>query len=1099
MAIEDRRITALLERLEKKLPEADRPLLKKLVELSGNDPETLLGMLQELAQYDYEHTPVDTETFLLHKDFLGLGGDRGQLYPGLIDILVEVFEGDYEEVYLDGAIGWGKCRSLDSEILYFRSGELHRATLRECIRDVLDGVPVDVFSEVNGTIRACRVTNACYSGVKPVYEVRLASGKREYLTEDHPVRTAGGYTRVRELSVGDLVATVRRYRFSGVPQPREKVIFTAYMLAEGSTTVNERGVYTNLSFTNADHQILDEFTEVSKALGATSVRSEVRGDCIMLYPNGLRPLVHSLGLVGDARTKRVPDWMLGADSESVALFLNRFFACDGSVSRRAPFKIETTLANRGLCEDLSFLLARLGIHARLVDKTKRYEKGGKEFYCCTLSITGRKNIATFLERVGPVFTKEYPEIESYAASTGRPSSNTDVLPIGYKEMKDVRAAVGGMSREEWSRWKCPEGQWYSRDRFESLVDEYGERVPRPYREIVSSDLYWDRVVSIEYVGECEVGDIEVPESHNFVGNGVVLHNSTLAECAVARMLYELSCLKNPQMFYGLDPSDTIAVLNVSVNKTQAKKVVYHRLKERVKASPYFREVFPFDPQVTSELRFPKNISAMPTAASEGGTVGYTVYGAVMDEVNFMDVVESSAQARGQKFDQAEYVHTLLKRRIKSRFVDRGGLLIAVSSSKYPDSFTERKRKEFEVRLEEWKQGLGPKPKVFIKRNTQWGPKPKHLFPKERFYLFLGSTAARPFITMKREDVEDYLKESPELVLEVPMNFWDDFKQNLHGSIRDIAGYPTLSIVPFMPEMDKIMDAIERGRQRGKVHPFSVDETTLQDGAFFDTDLCKFDRRKTYYAHVDLALRGDAAGLAIGHVEGWKKIPRRNPETGEMIFERQPIIEIDLMLRIKAPKGGEIRVSDVRGLLLQLRQYGCNLAKVTYDQFQSAESIQTLERYGIESEVLSVDRDMEAYNAMKEAAIEDRLILYDYRPFVEEVARLEKVEGANRGKGKVDHPPKGSKDVTDAVAGVCYHCTLEEAPVVLGPSLGDFMDTPVKTPEDWQNPAAGLEPTVDRHDRRKPGQRRRTVDDLMFPDDDEDPWAYAEKVYPIGFA
>lgn len=1033
MAIEDRRITALLERLEKKLPEADRPLLKKLVELSGNDPETLLGMLQELAQYDYEHTPVDTETFLLHKDFLGLGGDRGQLYPGLIDILVEVFEGDYEEVYLDGAIGWGKCRSLDSEILYFRSGELHRATLRECIRDVLDGVQVDVFSEVNGTIRACRVTNACYSGVKPVYEVRLASGKREYLTEDHPVRTAGGYTRVRELSVGDLVATVRRYRFSGVPQPREKVIFTAYMLAEGSTTVNERGVYTNLSFTNADHQILDEFTEVSKALGATSVRSEVRGDCIMLYPNGLRPLVHSLGLVGDARTKRVPDWMLGADSESVALFLNRFFACVGSVS---PFKIETTLPNRGLCEDLSFLLARLGIHAKIVDNTKN---------CCTLSITGRKNIATFLESVGPVFTKEYPEIESYAASTGRPSSNTDVLPIGYK------------------------------------------------------DLYWDRVVSIEYVGECEVGDIEVPESRNFVGNGVVLHNSTLAECAVARMLYELSCLKNPQMFYGLDPSDTIAVLNVSVNKTQAKKVVYHRLKERVKASPYFREVFPFDPQVTSELRFPKNISAMPTAASEGGTVGYTVYGAVMDEVNFMDVVESSAQARGQKFDQAEYVHTLLKRRIKSRFVDQGGLLIAVSSSKYPDSFTERKRKEFEVRLEEWKQGLGPKPKVFIKRNTQWGPKPKHLFPKERFYLFLGSTAARPFITMNREDVEDYLKESPELVLEVPMNFWDDFKQNLHGSIRDIAGYPTLSIVPFMPEMDKIMDAIERGRQRGKVHPFSVDETTLQDGAFFDTDLCKFDRRKTYYAHVDLALRGDAAGLAIGHVEGWKKIPRRNPETGEMTFERQPIIEIDLMLRIKAPEGGEIRVSDVRGLLLELRQYGCNLAKVTYDQFQSAESIQTLERYGIESEVLSVDRDMEAYNAMKEAAIEDRLIIYDYRPFVEEVARLEKVEGANRGKGKVDHPPKGSKDVTDAVAGVCYHCTLEEAPVVLGPSLGDFTDAPAKTPEDWQNPAAGLEPTLDRRDRRKPGQRRRTVDDLMFPDDDEDPWAYAEKVYPIGFA
>src|SRR5690606_2081345 len=116
--------------------------------------------------------------------------------------------------------------------------------------------------------------------------------------------TAGGYTRVRELSVGDLVATVRRYRFSGVPQPREKVVSAAYMLAEA---VNEI------------------------SLGTTSVRSKV-------------------WLAGDAR---VPDWVLGADSESVALFLNRFFVCVGSIS---TFKIETTLPNRGLCEDLSFLL-----------------------------------------------------------------------------------------------------------------------------------------------------------------------------------------------------------------------------------------------------------------------------------------------------------------------------------------------------------------------------------------------------------------------------------------------------------------------------------------------------------------------------------------------------------------------------------------------------------------------------------------------------------------------------------------------------------------------------------------------------------------------
>src|SRR5690606_42100380 len=109
--------------------------------------------------------------------------------------------------------------------------------------------------------------------------------------------------------------------------------------------------------------------------------------------------------------------------------------------------------------------------------------------------------------------------------------------------------------------------------------------------------------------------------------------------------------------YDSDRSDSFVFLNVYVNQTQAKKVVYGRLKEKIKASPYFKEVFSFDPLITSELRFPKNIAAMPTAASEGGTIGYMVYGAVMDEVYFMDVGEGSSQARGMMIDQAEYVHT----------------------------------------------------------------------------------------------------------------------------------------------------------------------------------------------------------------------------------------------------------------------------------------------------------------------------------------------------------------------------------------------------------------------------------------------------------
>ena len=40
-----------------------------------------------------------------------------------------------------------------------------------------------------------------------------------------------------------------------------------------------------------------------------------------------------------------------------------------------------------------------------------------------------------------------------------------------------------------------------------------------------SDLFWDRIVSIESQGEKETFDATVDETHNFIANNIVLHNS----------------------------------------------------------------------------------------------------------------------------------------------------------------------------------------------------------------------------------------------------------------------------------------------------------------------------------------------------------------------------------------------------------------------------------------------------------------------------------------------------------------------------------------------------------------------------------------------
>lgn len=508
--------------------------------------------------------------------------------------------------------------------------------------------------------------------------------------------------------------------------------------------------------------------------------------------------------------------------------------------------------------------------------------------------------------------------------------------------------------------------------------------------------------------------------------GIGWGKSTFAEIALVRMVYEVLCLRDPQKVYGLAKGTSIAFVNVSVSKEQAKKVVFHGIKTKLKNSYFFTHRFPYDAELSEEMRFPKNVWIAPVV----NPIGYNVFGGVLDEVNFMGLVERSAMARGGRYDQAQVLHDNIIRRMRSRFMIRGklpGILLSISSARYPDDFTERM-------IEKAKDD----PKIFVRRYSQWDTKPSHYFIGEKFLLSLGNSSKDAEIL--KDDEQGTAEEKRKIleaqgirVIEVPIEYIKDFETDLDGSIRDLAGMPTLTIHPFILNRSKIFDAIARADEAGFAHPYSKESTTLQDGGHFIRNLLKPDS-KPRFVHIDLALKGDAAGFCMGHVRGWRKVQRRDLD-GNIYEEVAPEIGIDLMLRIVAPDGGEIQIADVRALVYELQSYGYKIQVVTFDQFQSAESMQQLRRRGIHSEHLSVDINPMPYQALKEALNEDRIWMYDYQPVIEELIRLEK----NEKTGRVDHPINGSKDVSDALAGVCYHCSVQKPNSNVPPILGEVVD------------------------------------------------------------
>lgn len=173
------------------------------------------------------------------------------------------------------------------------------------------------------------------------------------------------------------------------------------------------------------------------------------------------------------------------------------------------------------------------------------------------------------------------------------------------------------------------------------------------------------------------------------------------------------------------------------------------------------------------------------------------------------------------------------------------------------------------------------------------------------------------------------------------------------------------------------------------------------------------RYEPRYAHVDLAKTGDSAGVAVGHVLGFRTIRRASDQ-----YEILPVVRFDLVLEVRPPRGGEIIFDKIRSLFYKLSELGMPVKWVSYDAWQSTDSIQILRSRGYVTGTLSVDKDTRPYDIAKTALYDRRVYAPPHEKAFLEWTRLEKDEK----KSKIDHPPTGSKDCSDAMAGVIYGLT-----------------------------------------------------------------------------
>lgn len=505
----------------------------------------------------------------------------------------------------------------------------------------------------------------------------------------------------------------------------------------------------------------------------------------------------------------------------------------------------------------------------------------------------------------------------------------------------------------------------------------------------------------------------------FMNGAIGVGKTFCSSLALGYKIYEVSCLKNPQSFYGLSVGTDITYAIYSISMDIAEQTSWGKLKGFIKESPYFQEKFPL--QRKGGLSLPNNVEVI-FGSNTKHALSRNIYSFVMDEANFM--------SEGIGFD----LYSQAKKRITSRFFKSPGIIILMSSRRAKTDF-----------LEELTEKLRGSESVYISEYSLWEARwESNEYSGEFFDLQIGNDIISHKILDEGEEPH------PECdVIQVPVEHRDEFELNIDESIRDLAGIATMAVNPFIRDKEKLLNSFNKNRKHPfvdpKLEPIISLETEDEIKDYLDIDyLCKIHSGRYVpkvnsgterYIRIDAGLKRDSLGFCMCHISKPNMVDSKD-DVGHISRSLNPEIFVDMVLRVRPPKDSEIDLSKIVQFVFYLKSLGYNIASVTMDQFASPYMLQLFKKGGFESKCTSVDSTDEAYLCLRNLIMTNKIDYYYYPILYKELSHLEHKlkEGRNKTRRKVDHPEKfldgtlGAKDVSDALAGSVFDCLNSKGPI-----------------------------------------------------------------------
>ncbi len=458
-------------------------------------------------------------------------------------------------------------------------------------------------------------------------------------------------------------------------------------------------------------------------------------------------------------------------------------------------------------------------------------------------------------------------------------------------------------------------------------------------------------------------------------------------CRIAslRIAYLLLCLHSPQEYYAMPAQDTIHLLNVASSSAQAQQAFFIPITRVVKGRNWFNDKADAKQNVIS---FAKNVESISGHSDAESQEGLNLMLGIADEIDAFKSKKEMVARRGatarEPTKSAEGILSMMRTSSATRF---SGVFknVRISYPRYLGSTIQRLTKEAKDDIAV--NGIDS-------RHYVSGP--------------LATWEVNPRVKGKADFAADYAE--------------DPILARSRYECR-----PARAINPYF----RNHEAVDACFRHVPDNPVDIDyKLETGNGRPVWVPHYRFGRdfypvRGAVYAlHADLAVSGDRAGIAMAHIVKYSEheaIAEDEDGAPHPIREIRPHIKVDFVLSYTASQSAvparEIQIRWARQLCLELIRRGFNIKRMSFDSFQSVDSMQILQHHGIETEKVSTDLHEDPWRNLRDLMYEGRIDIP--MPNLGEGERFllrdELLSLTKLPNGRVDHPSDGSKDEADALA------------------------------------------------------------------------------------